>query len=212
MITYKEPNVPRLSTIRKRALDEMMKEALFGAAVGVLTRHGVDGMTMDRVAQAAGVAKGSLYTYFHGKKELLEFVYTRTVGPLLCGLAEIVTSQCSAVEKLSAYVRMLLEHVAANLELFRCLFEDDAAQGLLQSSQRANRAVFCKSLAQVMCQGMDEGTFRSGDPLILANMFIGLCRGVFDGRPKLEQVAERDQTHGLIIETFLHGVAGTRRF
>ena len=56
--------MPKLTAIRKQALDEMMREAIFQAAKAVLAKHGVDGMTMDRVAVEADVAKGSLYHYF----------------------------------------------------------------------------------------------------------------------------------------------------
>ena len=49
--------MPKLTAIRKQALDEMMREAIFEATVAVLSEHGVEGMTMDRVALAAKVAK-----------------------------------------------------------------------------------------------------------------------------------------------------------
>ena len=58
--------MPKLSATRKELLTTMMKEAIFEAATSVLCAHGVSGMTMDRVAAAAGLAKGSLYNYFHG--------------------------------------------------------------------------------------------------------------------------------------------------
>ncbi len=93
--------VPRLTAIRKQALDEMMKEALFEATVAVLSEHGVDGMTMDRVALAAGVAKGSLYRYFRSKRDLLEFVYAKMIDPIFQDLDEIVATEQPAIEKLA---------------------------------------------------------------------------------------------------------------
>ena len=49
--------MPKLTAIRKQALDDIMKEAIFEATVAVLGQHGVEGMTMDRVATAAGVRR-----------------------------------------------------------------------------------------------------------------------------------------------------------
>ena len=86
--------------IRKQALDEMMKEALFEATVAVLSEHGVDGMTMDRVASEAGVAKGSLYRYFRSKRDLLEFVYTKLVDPIFQDLEEMAAQEQPAIESL----------------------------------------------------------------------------------------------------------------
>jgi AcrR family transcriptional regulator len=49
----------RLAERRKELLDSMMREAVYEGAVAVLTQFGLNGTTMDRVAAAAGIAKGS---------------------------------------------------------------------------------------------------------------------------------------------------------
>ena len=199
--------MPRLTAIRRQALDEMMKEAIFNAAIRVLSEHGVTGMTMDRVALAAGMAKGSLYNYFRSKKELLEFVYGKTIEPVFQDLIQTVATDRPAVEKLAAHFRTLLEHSARHSRVFHLLFHDDTAQGLLQSTQRTSRETGCQHLAEIFRQGIAEGVFRPADPLVLARMFIGLCRGAFDGRPQLEEVDQRDEVYRLVMEAFLNGIA-----
>jgi AcrR family transcriptional regulator len=62
--------MPRLSRTRKQLLNAMMNDAIFDAAVAVLAEHGFKGMTMDRVAAAANLAKGSLYGYVESKPKL----------------------------------------------------------------------------------------------------------------------------------------------
>lgn len=203
--------MPRLTAIRKQALDEMMKEAIFEATVVVLSEHGVEGMTMDRVALAANVAKGSVYNYFRSKKDLLQFVYTKTIEPVFEDLKEAVAMDRPAVEKLSTHVRQILEHVAKHAEIFKLLFRDDTAHGLLQSSERNTREVGCRLLAEIFRQGIAEGGFRPGDPLMLARMFLGLCTGVFDGHPELERLDVREEIQRLIMSTFLNGIAATER-
>jgi AcrR family transcriptional regulator len=199
--------VPRLTAIRKQALDDVMKKALFEATVAVLSEHGVDGMTMDRVAAVAGVAKGSLYHYFDSKRDLLEFVYSKTIDPIFHDLEETVASGRPAIDKLAGHLRTLLEHVAKHVRVFKLLFEDDAAHGLLQSSERCHRKAACQRMAEIFRQGIEEGVFRPGDPLMLANMFLGLCRGAFDNQPELERPGERENVHRLIMGTLLSGIA-----
>ncbi len=60
----------------------MMRDAVYEGAVAVLTQYGLNGTTMDRVAEAAGMAKGSLYNRFRSKRDLLEFVHERAVAPM----------------------------------------------------------------------------------------------------------------------------------
>lgn len=202
--------MPRLTAIRRQALDEMMKEALFGATVAVLSGHGVDGLTMDRVAAAAGMAKGSLYRYFRSKRDLLEFVYAKTLDPVFQHLDETVASERPAVEKLSGQLRALLEHVARHAQVHKLLFEDEAARGLLQPSERRTVEAASRRLAEVFRQGISEGVFRPADPLMLAHMYLGLVKGVLQSRPGLEDRDQRESVHRLILNTFLNGIAAER--
>jgi TetR/AcrR family transcriptional regulator len=199
--------VPKLTAIRKRALDEMMKEALFEATVTVLSDRGVEGMTMDRVALAAGVAKGSVYNYFGSKKGLLEFVYSKMIDPVFEDLTGRKTAKQPAIEKLTSHLRMLLEHIAKHSRVFRLLFEDDTAHGLLQSTERSTLEAGCQHLACIFSQGISEGVFRPADPLVLARMFFGICRGVLDGQPDLQDGNQRDAICELILGSFFNGIA-----
>jgi AcrR family transcriptional regulator len=199
--------MPKLTAIRKQALDEMMREAIFEATVAVLAEHGVEGLTMDRVAAAAVVAKGSLYHYFPGKQALLEFVYAKIIDPIHHDLLDIVASALPAIEKLATHLDNLLGHVAKHSRVFKLLFQDDTVQGLLQSSQRRTREAGCRVLAEIFQQGIAEGVFRHADPLLLAYMFLGLCTGVFDTQPDFGKHDERERIQRLIMSAFLNGVA-----
>lgn len=199
--------MPRLTALRKHALDEMMKEALFEAAVAVLSEHGVDGMTMDRVAAAAGIAKGSLYRYFGSKRDLLEFLYAKLVDPVFRNLEELASSDKPAIEKLAGDLHVLLEHVAKHAQIHRLLFEDDVAHGLLQSSERRTLEAASERLAGIFRQGMEEGVFRPAEPRLLANMYLGLCKGILQTRPNLERPEQRNDMQRVILGTFLNGIA-----
>lgn len=197
----------KLTAIRRQALEEVMKEALFEATVAVLSKHRVDGMTMDRVAAEAGVARGSLYRYFRGKRDLLEFVYAKMVDPIFQDLEEMLAREQPAVEKLAGQLRGLLEHVAKYAQVHRLLFDDESSLGFLQSSERRTVEAASQRFAEVFRQGIAEGVFRPADPLLLANMYLGLCKGVLQSRPKLEEPGQRENVHRLIMGTLLNGIA-----
>lgn len=199
--------MPKLTAIRRQALDEMMKEALYEAAIAVLAEHGADGLTMDRVASAAGVAKGSLYRYFGSKRDLVEFVYTKMVDPIVRAEEEIVAAEGPAMEKLARQLRMLLEHVAKHAYVYRMLFEDEVTHGLLQTSEQRTLDTASRRLAEIFRQGMSEGVFRPGDPLMLSHMYVGLTRGTLQSRPELGRCDQREEVQRVILEAFLNGIA-----
>jgi len=102
--------MPRLSKTRKELLNTMMKESIFEATRTVLCEHGVDGMTMNQVAEAASLSKSSLYDYFRNKDELLVFVSNRIVGPFLKMIADLVSAKLSAPDKLERILRYALHN------------------------------------------------------------------------------------------------------
>lgn len=202
--------MPKLTAIRKQAVDGLMKEALFEATVSVLSEHGVDGLTMDNVASAAGVAKGSLYRYFRSKRDLLEFVFAKLVDPIFQEMERIVPADQPAVEKLSGQLGVLLEHVAKHAQVHKLLFEDETAHGLLQSSERQTHQDATRQLAEIFRQGIAEGVFRPIDPHMLAVLHLGLIKGVLHSQPKLETPAQREQIRTVIMDTLLHGIAAKK--
>jgi hypothetical protein len=140
----------------------------------------------------------------------LEFVYEKTVHPLLQDLGEMVDSERPALDKLSGHLRTLLEHIAKHARIFELLFDDDTARALLESSDRGCRTAACQRMADIFRQGITEGVFRPADPLMLANMCLGICRGVLETRPDLNGREQRDNIHHLIMGVFLKGIASEK--
>lgn len=58
---------------RKKDPDKVYR--LYDAALQLIKTHGFQSLTMAQVAKAAGVATGSIYTYFSGKEELINALY-----------------------------------------------------------------------------------------------------------------------------------------
>ena len=85
--------MPRLSQTRRDLLNGLMKDTIFEATTTVLRQHGVDGTTMNRVAEAAGLAKSSLYDYFSSKNELLAFAVSRMFAPTVEAFAGIANME-----------------------------------------------------------------------------------------------------------------------
>ncbi|MGO9109287.1 MAG: TetR/AcrR family transcriptional regulator, partial [Thermoguttaceae bacterium] len=117
--------MPRLSKTRKKLLTTMMKESIFEATTSVLSEHGVDGTTMNRVAEAAELAKSSLYDYFSSKDELLEFVSDRLEAPFMQAVEETLQADLPAPQKLERILRIALETGTKHKATIRLLNHSD---------------------------------------------------------------------------------------
>ena len=91
---------------------------MFDAAVEVITRQGLAKLTMERVAQAAGLSVGSTYQYFENKQSLL------------MALAE---------REFAGTSKAVLESVAAAMQVPGADLDEVAAQALVTSIGRNYR-------------------------------------------------------------------------
>ena len=56
----------------KLSIETIRRQELSEAAFEVMTRHGLSGTTVARVAQCAGMSQGMVHHYFTSKADLLE--------------------------------------------------------------------------------------------------------------------------------------------
>jgi AcrR family transcriptional regulator len=202
--------MPKYSEARKQLVDSMMKDAVYQAAVSVLLEHGVEGMTVDRVAAATHIAKATLYNYFPNKRELFELILARTFGPVLAALETIAASDRPVLEKLDRQLRAFVDNAVNRLTLLTFLLHDERVRGLIHSSDWEAREVAMRHFATVFQQGIDEGVFRATDASGLARMLFGAWNEVLSHKVQHGDLGDKDATVRTILDTFLHGIVADR--
>lgn len=78
---------------------EQQRERFAEAAIGLIARHGLEGVTMRAVAAEAGLSYGSLFHYFNSKDELLMHV-VRHLAALQTRRVNEFSSQYSGLKAL----------------------------------------------------------------------------------------------------------------
>ena len=76
----KNQQVARRKPQQERALEKI--GLMLEAATRILDKHGLAGLTTNRVAEVAGVSIGTVYQYFNDKSELLDALAEREVKTL----------------------------------------------------------------------------------------------------------------------------------
>lgn len=198
-----------LAKRRKELLDSMMKEAVYEGAVAVLTQHGLGGTTMDRVAAAAGMAKGSLYNHFRSKQELLEFVHDRAVAPLLAVIDGFHENGLSAADKLTAILRRWREYLVKHHAVLEFLTNDQAAKRHLRDAERTTRASAIRQLAPIIEQGVREGAFRPVDAGAVAEMFLSAAIGMAEQELAAGRTRPVEEAVDALMGVFLHGLVAS---
>ncbi len=193
--------MPRLSKARKALLNTMMKETIFEATSSVLCKHGVSGTTMNRVAEAANLAKSSLYDYFESKDDLLRFFNTRLVEPFFQAIEETAATELPAPQKLEKILRTAWEYAIKHKGLIRLLAEADQGSQI----KRETRPRFLRILTAIFEQGIREGSFRPHNPAHTGRMFHGCLSELFQMQVEGASNEEVNEFVGVLIVAVLSG-------
>jgi len=195
--------MPGLSKTRKAMITTMMKESIFEAATSVLGEHGVDGTTMNRVAEAAEVAKSSLYDYFPSKDKLLDFVFDRVVMSIIRGIDETLRADLPAPQKLERILRIAFETGTEHKIIIKLLAHTDQEH---QAKQRAHPRVL-EAFTVIFEQGIREGSFHPHLPAHTGRIFLGAFRELFELLASSASEETGKEYVSALIDVTLHGVS-----
>jgi len=102
-----------------------MREHIFRAAAGVFAQRGYRAATMQDIAAAAGFSAPSLYTYFEGKKQILQALAQATEHQVQAIFVEPVPGGLTFEQQFELLLNRLVGYVDANREAIGFLFLAD---------------------------------------------------------------------------------------
>ena len=192
---------------RRHKWKTMMKESLHQAVVKVLAEDGLSGLTMDRITQMAGMAKGTLYTYFKDKQELLDYVVQSSLEPLEQGIDRILGSELPPEQKLEQVVLHSIGYFEEHRGFFRIFQDPELHRPKLAQEGQSRRRRLVQKISVVFEEGIRTGRFRSLPALKLAAMFVMSVIAMTMGRMETEERGPIEEEVRLVMEVFFQGIA-----
>jgi len=206
--------MPRLSEEKKAVLESMTREALYQAGLSILHEEGWQGLTMDRLAAAAGVAKGTVYNYFRDKKEIVYFVAERAMEDMTRQVRALDLENGDPVRLLEQSLDILLVHMFENRRtlaaMFRTLSEDAEMRTMACERKDQPGHEIREKMVEIFRKGVATGRFRPGDPVLMDLLLHATFHGIIhefifrsreDTEPKAAIAAIKDLVlHGFCPE------------
>jgi AcrR family transcriptional regulator len=198
---------------RRRRKAERPQEILEAAFVE-FSRNGYAMTTLDRVAERAGVTKGTIYVYFENKEHLFISMVREVTKAALDTVHEMLeTHEGSTADLLRAQFSFIYQHIVEDRrrrEVLRMLIAE--APRFPELADRYHQEILrpcLDMLRQAIRRGMDRGEFRNSAIVDLPQIVIApialvdIWMMMFDDRQPLDMKAYFNAHLDLVLNGLL---------
>jgi AcrR family transcriptional regulator len=166
---------------KKEIVTAFRTREILAAARTLLEQRGPEAMTMEEIAAAAGVAKGTVYLYFQSKDDLILALITRVGENIIRDVEASLEGPGTPPEKLIRMVSVLLEYLNRERLLFP-MYARELSRGEQESSEgfrlryQELEEQFVALVTRLFAEGIATGHFIPANPRLLTFLMRGLVR------------------------------------
>ncbi|MDZ4744505.1 MAG: TetR/AcrR family transcriptional regulator [bacterium] len=156
---------------RKEREREQRRQDILTSARAAFVKCGLEQTSMDRIAQEAELAKGTLYLYFKNREELIIALMSEDLEALLQMLQKVSKRKQSADKKLLEAVKTFYRFSSNNEFFYRVITQVNLHTSFSVAAAGDNAIRFCEQNERVMShlkdlvqEGADTGLFHLDHP------------------------------------------------
>lgn len=162
-----------------QVMDEKKRLKILSVAAQQFASQPFHKVRLSDVADAAGVGKGTLYTYFRSKNDLYLSVlysgFTRLLETLRNRMSE---SALNSLETLEMAISQMVQFAYDHPHLFELMRTTSVKETFGSSGWGRKRAELRSLLESIIRQGIQQGDFTDAYPDLTARFIPGLVRSV----------------------------------
>ena len=182
---------------RQQEERKLRRKRILDGALEVFHKNGIEGSTMDEIANQAGFGKATLYYYFSSKEEVFCAIMEKGWKPLWEDLEDTIHSEDSSNNELFIDALCKVSNIILkDKNLYRFLFTAPKAITNMPENLQTWRVYQNRlygSLRELLEQGISNNQFPNTDSEILFKAIGGLFHGVlFLGDEGNKQVSRND--------------------
>ena len=150
------------------------RKLILEGALRVFSQKGFHNATVEEVAEAAGVGKGTVYLYFTSKTDLFVSVVEEKLKELKEALIEHIENIEGACAKLAGAIKLHWEFFNRSREFVQVILSDlSGMEKELDERTREARTAFVAVLESVIKEGISGGEFKEIEPRMAAYAIEG---------------------------------------
>lgn len=190
-------------------------ERILAAAKHFFAEAGFDAVSMNAIAERAGVSKANVFHHFKSKNELYLAVLRAACDESSPQIDQLGSSNGEFVRRLREYSESHLANILRDEKISRLIQRDLLENGPQRGKEFAEQ-VFGRNFARlvdILRAGQKKGELRDGvDPAMLATLLIGADVFFFQARAVLQHFPDVDFTDSperysaMLVDILLNGI------
>lgn len=181
-------------TDRKLEERQARKQRILQGALDVFREKGVEGATMDEIAQVAGFGKSTLYYYFPSKEEVFTAIMVEGWEHLWLSIEDIIHADFPPKDTFLKILKKLAEIVEIERARYEFLF--NAAKMLSQHTDepawRPYQQRLYATLLSILKDGVAAGEFTNIQPELMLQAIGGIFHHMVFTRRDRGEVTEAE--------------------
>lgn len=196
---------------KKDIVTEFRTAEILEAARKVFAVKGVHGATVDEIADAAGVAKGTVYLYYRSKQDLYLAALKFGIAQMSSIIVEEIRKASTVEEKLKALIAAKLAYFDDNRDFFKIYYSElgriPMHPGAIDSEFKALSVEQARLVESILREGARKKDIRSLRYEQVAFAISDMIRGVVTQRVLGWSKTRRNQDVELIFDLVWKGIA-----
>ena len=172
---------------KQDVVEEFRKESICAAAMRVVARRGMNDVTVQEIADEAGVAKGTVYIYFQSRDQILATTMDLAIDELLDKLSVACRTCRGFRDILEQRVRTQLHHFEENRDFFRVYLAMSEPLGEKRLKKHATYRTYLAQLERLIEEAIERGDIRPMNVSRLAVVISSTVRDIV-----LHRIIERE--------------------
>lgn len=177
------------------AVEKNMRLELLHAAAKLFRKKGFHGTSMQDIAEAVGILKGSIYYHFSSKNEIFREVLIRGINPVILSAERFLKEDISPREKLRKLLYNHLMYILEHNDSLVIFFQEreKIPHGEMESYLQ-KRSRYEETLKIILDEGVKKGDFPAIDVQLAMFAIFGMCNWVVEwynpsGSKNAEEIA-----------------------
>ncbi|MCK4593669.1 TetR/AcrR family transcriptional regulator, partial [bacterium] len=181
--------------------------AILVGAKRLFIRFGKRKTSVDEIARAAGVGKGTVYFHFRSKEDIWDTIVEEEVGKAFRRITDALTRADTAREKLRTYIQVRYKVFGEELDILN--IQQGVLDELFPEITQVLEELKTKEIgifSEILAYGVERGEFRKVDVELLSMILVAVLESTAEYWIRQVRLVGAEEAIDNLLNVFFYGL------